>query len=256
MLLIAVPILSGKEPNETWVTIDPVGDGIVGHSQIITDVGVGANDLDFGTSTQSSELGELFMAVQGAVTNLLRLSMIIRKRPEADEFVKAASKVVMDPTSDIIRVVDKYPDIKGGRSWLSERLGTAITNRRQYLIFRRDHQQKMSEIHHFKMGQDQNTIWSGEKASTYYGTFEGIGFETPTQIAIPISQEGTQTEYADSSKGKDGSSDLVRTPLLPKRSDGTRYHYGEHFECPVCRRVQVVKSKNEWKYVLRFVLNV
>ncbi|KAH9218587.1 hypothetical protein DL95DRAFT_385253, partial [Leptodontidium sp. 2 PMI_412] len=63
--------------------------------------------------------------------------MIIRKKPEKDEYVKASLTYTIDPTADIIHVGDKYPPAKKGDKWLMERLGIAITRRRQYLLYRK-----------------------------------------------------------------------------------------------------------------------
>jgi hypothetical protein len=183
--------------------------------------------------------------------------MIIRKKPEVDEYVKAASRYQIDPTSDVVHVADKYPTAKKHElPWLMERLGVAITRRRQYLIFRREHQKRMLQSHRMRVGPDGNTIWSGTKASTYLPD-EQVAIDEEdqaqlTKITIDSSQKRPRTEYADSSRGKDGATDFLRTPLLPMRHDGTRVQYGEHFECPYCWRLQKVLDKSEWKYVSPF----
>jgi hypothetical protein len=199
----------------------------------------------------TSELEELDLAVQEGITNLFELSMIIRKKPEKDEYIKASQATSFDPTPDIVHVGDKYPLTRDSNVWLKERLGTAITRRRQYLRYRKDHQEKMEQIHEMKKNADGKTMWSGEKASTYLQ--ESIFAKAPLNAPHPpgMSSIGAgkrpQTEYADSSRGKDGATDILRTPRLPKDSGGVRVEYGQHFECPYCRRPQNVRDKNEWK---------
>lgn len=212
-------ILTGEKENETW--------------------------------DSTSELAELSLSIDEGITSLFELSMIIRKKPEKDEYVKAALANSYDPTPDIVHVGDKYPFARSRDAWLMERLGTAITRRRQYLRYRKDHQEKMEQIHEVKKDADGKTVWSGEKASTYiHGDI--LGKSTPkTPMSSNLSSTGLgkrpQTEYADSSKGKDGALDLLRTPLLPKDVKGVRVKYGEYFECPYCWRPQNVRDKNEWK---------
>lgn len=155
----------------------------------------------------------------------------------------------MDPTADIVHMGDKYAHIRTGDTWLRERLSTTITRRRQYLYYRREHQKVIQEVHEVRI-VDGKTVWSGEKASTY---LRDESLASRQEGAIIISRETprmARTEYADSSRGKDGAVDLLRTPLLPKDADGVRAAYGQHFECHLCWRPQIVQNKNEWKRVV------
>jgi hypothetical protein len=199
----------------------------------------------------TSELAELCLSIQEGVTNLFQLSMIIRKIPEKDEYIKASLRYTFDPKLDINHVGDKYPAARDGEAWLMERLGTAITRRRQYLLYRKEHQKRLEELHELSKDGDGKTVWSGTKASTFlpddrFKDSSGHGSIADDPIMAP---SRPQTEYANSSRGKDGGSDLLRTPSLPKGPDGVRTQYGEHFECPYCWRPQAVQNKNEWKSV-------
>jgi hypothetical protein len=232
-----------EKPNETWDTRDD-SDEVDGSQSATYDNEVADNELS-GTPSQDSELHQLFTAVQGAVTRLFRLSMMIRKKPKKDDYATAVNTIPMDPTSDIIHVRDKHPILMEERLWLAERLGRAITSRRQYLIYRREHQEKLTAVHHLRTDEDGNTLWSGTRASTYElpGNFVGTQYLPPQ----PPARTTAATEYADSSKGTEGSAILLRIPLLPLSPTGKRYRYGDNFECPYCWRPQVIKTKAEWK---------
>ncbi|PVH77820.1 hypothetical protein DL98DRAFT_261254 [Cadophora sp. DSE1049] len=230
-LQMALSIASGERDNEVWDAPSPEEQ---------------PGDTSEQLGSASSELKELGLAIQEGITNLFQLSMIIRKKPEKDEYLKASLTYTIDPTADIIHVGDKYPPAKKRNKWLTERLGTAITRRRQYLLYRKEHQEKMEQIHTLKKGVDSKTVWSGEKASTYHPN-ETLEDSKPVDLNIGGFVSSARTEYADSSKGKDGASDLLRTPLLPKDSLGVRAEYNQHFECPYCWRPQKVQDKNEWK---------
>jgi hypothetical protein len=200
---------------------------------------------------QTSDLIELSLAIDDGIAHLLRLSMIIRKKPETDEYVKAASQIPMDSNIDIIRVGDKFPVANERHIWLRNRLGEAITRRRQFILARKWHQERMQQVHEIKVGPDGNTVWTGEKASTYQ-PIEKLQNHDSYQNTLNKFQSSLQkshTEYADSSKGTDENAKVLRTPPLPKREDGTRVKYGEHFECPLCRRMQMFEQKGDWKYV-------
>jgi ligand-binding sensor domain-containing protein len=220
----------------------------VDSSQSVTyDDNVAYDELS-SASLQDSELHQLFIAIQGAVTQLFRLSMMIRKKPKKDDYARAVDTVLMDPISDINHVKDKHPILREGRLWLAERLGRAITSCRQYFIYRRDHQEKLTAVHHLRTDEDGNTLWSGTRASTYYndelpGNFVGTQYLPPQHPA----RTTATTEYADSSKGTEGSTTSFKTPPLPLNPTGVRYKFGDHFECPYCWRPQEIKSKTEWK---------
>lgn len=146
----------------------------------------------------------------------------------------------------------KYPHATA-EPWLLERLGLAITRRRQFIMYRKHRQERLEEVHNtFKRDIDGKTIWSGTKASTYKPTIDhdhdithSIAKEFTSEHPIPR----PRTEYADSSIGKDGSTDKLRTPWLPLDESGYRIQYGDHFICPYCQRPQVMLDKAEWKYV-------
>lgn len=237
-------IVSGKKENQTWPSPPVETEALVENtSQSKAD-----SDVQHTSPSQTgSELKELGLAIKEAITNLFELSMIIRKKPEQDEYLKAAAKHPLNPTADIVHVGDKYARTRSGDLWLRERLGTAITRRRQYLLYRREHQKMMEETHVINH-VDGKTVWSGEKASTYQqgDTFQPGQAEITLTMTQAVSQPA-RTEYADSSRGKDGALNLLRTPLLPKNADGVRAQYGQHFECSLCWRPQMMQNKNEWK---------
>jgi hypothetical protein len=238
-------ISTRRRPNKTWYTISSNNESL---SQTISEHAWIEEDKDAFATSRNSEMEELGLAVQNAVTNLFELSMIIRKKPEKDEYIKAVSENPLDPKADILHVGDRYPHTKTGDACLRERLGTAITWRRQYLQYRRNHQKALKETHELKI-VDGKTVWSGEKASTYqpnkvFGSYKGVSQATKSS---QIMSESAPTEYADSTRGKDDGRDLLRTPLLPKGADGIRAVYGQHFVCSLCWRPQLVHSKNEWK---------
>lgn len=246
LISTVLAISTGRKTNETWHESSSNSDS---SNLVISEPGSVRNDKDIFGSSMNSEIKELGLAIQDAITNLFELSIIIRKKPEKDKYIKASLENPMDPTADIVHVGDKYTHIRTGDVWLRERLGTVITWRRQYLQYRRNHQKALEEIHELKTVNGK-TVWSREKALTYqpnevFGSRQGISTRLPQSISKPA-----PTEYADSSKGKDGGVDILRTPLLPKGADGIRAVYGQHFECSLCWRPQLVQSKNEWKQVL------
>jgi hypothetical protein len=109
--------LSGQKQILTW---EEESEHINKHSQIDTQdsqrdlearayeedtkfapVSISEYELPAGTT---SELAELSLAIQEGITNLFELSMIIRKRPEKDDYIKASLRYNFDPKLDINHV--------------------------------------------------------------------------------------------------------------------------------------------------------
>ena len=112
----------------------------------------------------------------------------------------------------------REPKVK--TKWLMERLGTPITRRHQYLWYRKEHQKKMEQIHTFKKDAVGKTIWSGEKASTYFpnDTLAENPIMALQLIDIDLSKtsQPPRTEYADSSKGKMAQASFLGPPITKK----------------------------------------
>lgn len=147
---------------------------------------------------------------------------------------------------DIVYIRDKYPEATA-QAWLTERLGKAITRRRQFLLYRKEHQQRLEETHTLTHDPDGKTMFSGTKASTHHPNSEQQVFNFIEDSYADESDIHSRpvTEYANSSIGKDGVTKKLRTPSLPPNAQ-----WGETFECPYCHRLQIVIDKNQWRYAL------
>jgi hypothetical protein len=90
-----------------------------------------------------SEIREIFESIQDVINSLFRYSIIIRNNTNRDRYAKPAAAAIGLPFNDefgVRHVIHKFPVLqfkKGG--WLIERLGKAITQRRQYLRYCRAH---------------------------------------------------------------------------------------------------------------------
>jgi hypothetical protein len=84
----------------------------------------------------------------------------------------------------------------------------------------------MQEAHKMKACPDGKTTWSGTKASTYMPKEQVIVDQKdqalPMEIIILAPQKRPQTEYADSSRGRDGATDFLRTPPLPMKQSSSQ----------------------------------
>jgi hypothetical protein len=95
----------------------------------------------------SDELSELNLSVGDIITSLFKVSMLVKKATTRDRYAKAASakEAAFLAEFDIRHVADKYPKLRT-QPWLLERLGNAITQRRQFLRYCRNHKHRIAHV--------------------------------------------------------------------------------------------------------------
>lgn len=106
------------------------------------------NDTDNSSPGSSQdELTELFLSTGDCLTSLFKVSMLVKKATTRDRYARAASaKDRPYPVEfDIRHVADKFPKARE-QPWLLKRLGTGITQRRQYLRYCRNHKNRIAHV--------------------------------------------------------------------------------------------------------------
>lgn len=193
---------------------------------------------------ETSELEELFTAIKTANRNLMKLSLVIRTSPTRDDYLKAASRYNFDSIWDIRHVREKHGSAKRSANWLIDRLGKAVTRRRQYLKYREDHHSKLArdwdELPKEPSPEDQKTI-ALTKATTF------VEAKVPVEKADSDKGSfGSQTSYEPTVVGEDVH--RLSPPAPPKFAfEGIPFEFGEPFQCPYCYTEQIVKNKTAWK---------
>ena len=189
-----------------------------------------------------SEAQELLYLVKDTISRLFRLSMLIRDANRTDRFTRALThgKAIFDSDFDVNHVGQKFPRLMfKDKEWLKERLGRAITNRRNFLHYAREHQVKLS-------GQDGGEIYPSKSAPKSAPTVPDTKAST---IALPVvpkanSDQGdvaSETSYVTSvCHPTDGSP--IRLPHLRDISGGSAL-----FVCPLCRTIQEIVSEKSWE---------
>lgn len=214
----------------------------------------------------TSEIQELFQSVSDNISHLFRLSVVIRNATSRDRFAKAAAKVAepFDDQYDIAHVGQKFPRLElEGREWLKVRLGKAITWRRQYLRYCREHQEKLSvaspqpgafikktEPHEQTPSEDRDqksaiemsnllapTIAPSLLAPTTASTFVADDDE----IVPTIDDQRSQVSYA-TSLNENNTPDILQIMPLDKASEGR-----PEFVCPYCWTIQSQARENSWR---------
>lgn len=103
----------------------------------------GGDDLLVRTKSEAQDILDI---ASHCVGGLFRITALIKKATPRDRFGKALRdrRSPFTDQFDINYIQERYPKLAGEDSkWLRERLGHAITNRRQYLRYCREHRERL-----------------------------------------------------------------------------------------------------------------
>ncbi|CAG8954756.1 hypothetical protein HYFRA_00004681 [Hymenoscyphus fraxineus] len=234
-------------------------------------------DEDYGSASQpTSEIQELFQSISETIASLFKLSILIRNSSSRDRYAKAlaaASKAPFDDHFDIDHVGNKFPRLCGSdREWLGKRLGKAITQKRQYLYYCREHRETLSRAPGLRdvieitpepiigstsltvqkqnstSHDDAQTVIS-RPTSTLAPTTASTVIATKLESAMRLgdveeeaeNDNRSQTSYA-TSIGEDESDNRLSIIRLEEVA-GT----AESFECPYCWTIQKINNQRSWR---------
>jgi len=240
----------GHKTNTTW-SLDNTSDSS-DESEEETNRGEEKNmdETDKVEYGATSELEELLKAISASNSSLMKLSIVIRSSATRDDYIKAASRFqTWNTWPDISHVTEKYGRVKHIEKWLLERLGRAISRRRQFLKYRVEHHNKITGVNddEEERMKPEKTIFASTKATTF------VGHENIIQRIKPPGSDtgnsfGTQTSYDATVFGNDGEPAMLRVPPPPKFAfPNVEFQYGEVFQCPYCFTEQTVDNRTAWK---------
>lgn len=229
-----------------------------------------------------SEVEELFRSIPEIVSMLFKLSVIIRNSSSRDRFSRAqnaSSRPPADPRYDVDYVKQKFPHLqRPGMEWLATRLGKAITQRRQFLWYCRDHREKMARTtdneplpararelgaddadrllnvrgdRAVQANDDSKSQPSRQAKSTLAPTTASTVVPSRLESIVDIldtledaagdMDSHSVTSYATSIGEDDDGLKLSVVELEKVAAPGT------NFECPYCWTIQKFNSQREWK---------
>ncbi|CAD6579307.1 MAG: hypothetical protein ASARMPREDX12_009124 [Alectoria sarmentosa] len=213
----------------------------------------------------ASELTHLFLAITEAITSLYKLSISIRNPAPRDRYAKAASLNSFDVSYDVGHVYEKYPHVRS-TPWLMDRVGRAITRRREFLRYREKHREKLAtDIRPIDMSDRNRQAETREMApfNALQTPTEGPVLEIEarsinysqlastkaTTYVANLNDENlekgsiagrSETTYV-TSIAEEESYSVREIPDPPKESAN-----GMPFECPYCFTVLSVKNTKYW----------
>ncbi|KAK8091823.1 hypothetical protein PG997_002184 [Apiospora hydei] len=152
-----------------------------------------SNWNDLGNSKlERYEDQDLLELISKSIGSLLKITVLIRKATPRDRFAKAlqGSNPFMDDF-DIAYVAERYPKLAGPDArWLCERLGRAITKRRQFLRYSREHSRRIAghgDIDPVDHRMPQHSIEQ-----------DGALFKERARSSTPSIASGMRTNYSGS----------------------------------------------------------
>jgi len=231
----------------------------------VASVGSSTSDED---DAQYEEI-ELTEEIGSTITRLFRVVNLIRQAAPTDLFTKALSRdrYRFNEQYDIAHVGQKYPKLATeGYSWLQKRLGRAITQRRHYLSYIRDHQEKLDAM--FRGDLTPDVEKEAPQARNLITKVMGLGLDTasrpsayftkastlaPGKITpqilnteVDVESQDDARSYTTISRSVDGDLDTsttVRIPTLDKIQKGS----AKEVECPFCSRIKKFQNEKVWK---------
>lgn len=214
------------------------------------------------------ETQSILEVILDCVRGLLRLSILIRKATPRDRWNRALQKTRedrFDDHFDVHHVGEKFPKLnKAENEWLKTRLGRAITQRRQFIRYCREHKNQMttteSTVNPIIEYQEQVEPVEFTEVLERFPAAEAMTLAPPitegstkastlqvtTLDAIRIDDDDDATSVASS----------VVSSLDPTNKDEHRLHLPslqavsqghDEFECPLCFTIQTFRHSRKWK---------
>lgn len=184
--------------------------------------------------------------ISQSIKTLFRIAVIVRKSGTRDRFSKALqmSTTSFSVVHDIDYVRHKHPKLlQNGRSeFVVERLGSAISKRRQFIAYCRDHNARLATNDELQAYAPTELISS--KATTF----------------LPLNRDmaslglGKTVEFDDNDDdGDDAMSTMTASTAtnalsilkLPRLADLSPND--EQFKCPICSTLTSFKSEKSWR---------
>jgi hypothetical protein len=232
-----------------------------------------ATDPSTFASPPTSEIQELFQSIPETIAGLFKLSILIRNSSSRDRYAKASAAASKSPFSeqfDIDHVGNKFPRLsQDGMIWLRTRLGKAITQRRQYLRYCRDHHEKLSKVPETteRILEPNNPIQllalQGQKPhlidddQTMISKPTSILAPTIASTVVPDKLNNSnnlgrvEEEYEDDNRSQTSyaasvADDDSNNRLCVIRLDDVATA-GQSFECPYCWTIQKISRQDAWQ---------
>ncbi|KAF2716732.1 hypothetical protein K431DRAFT_234700 [Polychaeton citri CBS 116435] len=198
------------------------------------------------------ELTELCLTAGDIITGLMKVSMEVKKATNRDRYLNAVS-AKQEPFSsefDIRHVFDKFPKTKE-TVWLPQRLGAAITIRRQFLRYARDHHSRISSVAKLHVARQESFLAPSGLAQSSRPSQSPTAASTvqPNMIARKDVEaldrnDGAISETTSFVSSRPANLDKHCLDVIPLE---TLSKDNQPFECPYCFALLQAKRTRAWK---------
>jgi hypothetical protein len=255
---IAASIISGRSPNRTGtrVIVELDSDEARSNDGPSSETEESEPQKEKTQQLFISEITELEKAIHDTISNLFKMSMAIRKPTPRGRYEVSASKEPIPDKFDISHVWERYPHARS-TPWLIERLGKAITRRREYLRYRQQHRINLARLEDIDSSVDEavrhetaTKVTPSQRSSAYASTHATTLVQAAMVVNFDAESEPdtsgvSVTSYATSTSGD--TEQRIRVPDPPNTDSFGTIMYGEEFECPYCCTIQIIRDRQQWK---------
>ncbi|EHK23943.1 uncharacterized protein TRIVIDRAFT_127290, partial [Trichoderma virens Gv29-8] len=167
---------------------------------------------------------------------LLRLSITIRNPAPHDQFSSraGADTISMYKEWDMKHICEKFNRLD---SKLADRLGIALSRRRQYLKYREEHSQKLAHGLYSETDEVDNATTIASSIPKNLNDIDNSTSFLEMDILLDAMSETSATSYALSS----AATNELRVPKIP------REYIDGPFQCPLCRTIIMIDNRSSWK---------
>lgn len=191
-------------------------------------------DDDSEEFSDNTGLKRVLSQIKDVLDCLMRLAITISNPAPYDQFRSRAGVLSYTDQWDIAHVQHKFPDID---PTISERLGKALTQRRQYFKYREEHHLRLQE----GINGDDDDNGSKGKGTTIASSLPHECRDT-APVALKDAEEDTYSEVSTISYATTSADQgQPRVPPIPKE-----YTSGP-FMCPFCYMLISVDAESDWK---------
>ncbi|ESU18230.1 hypothetical protein FGSG_11383 [Fusarium graminearum PH-1] len=192
---------------------------------------------DDGDTKTINELDELLAGVHSAINHLFGISILIRKQQPRGRLLNL-DDFTLESSQDITYVADRFPKAKSNL-WLARRLGNNISKQRKIIQYRQEHRASLAK--------ESEQPGVGDTATVVATTYHEIdNLELSDQVPKGVSSSGMSAFTSATSFQSLGNEEGMGRPipdLSDMTLDGVQLEYGEPFECPYCRTIQVAANR-------------
>jgi hypothetical protein len=207
-----------------------------------SDLQLSDSDDEFPLETDDqTELSQISSSTSEMLDCLFRLSVSIRNPAQHDRFKKAARVNLSHYENfDIAHVREAVPMIP---SAYAERLGKAITRRREYFAYRESHHRKLAQGIEGANPDDNATVVESTVASSIPNHLRLTGADLAEQIVIDEDRRSETTGTETTVDSMFAAGERGKIPPLPRDA------HERPFVCPFCKDMISATTTRAWAYV-------